>query len=85
MSPEAPGKRDAPSHVIPSALGSSRLCPRRVVLIARYIDAVTANSEAGKTVPDAKSPQWRTATEDTRAECEAARLALNEHRAEHGC
>ena len=86
MDPEALGKRDAPSHIIPSALGpSSRPCRKRVRVVARYLAAVTANIAVSATVSDLKSPAWRDATEDTRFACQDALAALNEHRREHGC
>ena len=60
-------------------------CDERSVLTARFLEVVAANIEAGKTVADMRSPEWREATHDTRAACEDALGALNEHRAEHGC
>ena len=60
-------------------------CDERSVLTARYREAVARNTGAGETVADLKSPEWREATHDTRMACEAALLALNEHRKEHGC
>ena len=61
------------------------LCEERLRLNKLYIDAVTLNQAAGRTVADMKSEAWREATKETREICTMRLADLLAHRKEHGC
>jgi hypothetical protein len=60
------------------------ICEEKYLLTEAYIVAVTALTQIGKEFPPS-TREWRDATEQARARCESARIALKDHRSEHGC
>jgi predicted transcriptional regulator len=59
-------------------------CEEREKLQKAYLEAFLAKSNAGQHVTF-KGEAWLQATQETRELCEAAKMALERHRAEHGC
>jgi hypothetical protein len=70
--------RDAPTITPSAPTPSAGSCRERTVLADRFLEAVAVNIETGKNIANMKSPEWREATKDSRADCEEALLALNE-------
>lgn len=60
-------------------------CEERKRLAKVYFDAVRKTAVAGMRILDAKSEEWREATEETRTACDIALADLNRHRKKHGC
>jgi predicted transcriptional regulator len=61
------------------------LCGEREKLQKAYREAFLAKSDAGQHVRNKNGVAWIQATQETRELCEAAKRALKQHRAEHGC
>jgi len=50
-----------------------------------YLAAAYSNEQATTNSSNLKIREWLEATEATRKSCEEALLAVNRHKAEHGC
>jgi hypothetical protein len=60
-------------------------CEERERLTVVYLNACARTIEVCKIVGNFGTAEWREATKDARAECEAALVALNNHKRDHEC
>lgn len=60
-------------------------CEERERLTQIYVDATESHRRVSDSIKNIQSPEWVSATKDTRQFCEEALTALKLHVQEHNC